>query len=128
MEGFLNSTKAVKTTDPGHEYHLRDLDGTGVQRLRFVKRFGSKFPGNTSAYPGTTSQAVIRCLIDRTRYLQLQLWAIENVFILQMLRIVLWLFEFRAARRHGIFYWKSLSFAETAAMCKTCHHTVCNCD
>ncbi len=117
----------MKETDAGHEYHLRDLDGTGVQRLRFVKRFGAKFPGNTSSYPGTTLQDVLRCLIARIAYLQKQTFAIENIVILYLLGIALWLLEFRVARRHGIFYCKSLRFALTAPMCEKCHHTLCRC-
>ena len=117
--------------DPGHKYELLTLDsgGTLFQFLTFVKRYDpsdpTRFPGNYNAYPGTTLQSVIRCLIERISYLQNQIWAPENVFIRFFLMSCLWLLEFRAARRHGRSYFKSLKFASEAPMCNKCGHTVC---
>lgn len=118
-----------KVLDPGHEYELVTLDGEGQQYLTFVKRCDLerpwRFPGNYNAHPGTTLQSVIRCLLERFGYLQGQIWAPENWVAVRLLRMVLWLLEFRAARRHGRFYLHSPRFAERAPMCPTCGHTQC---
>ena len=119
-----------KILDPGHRYSLLLLDGDGKpETLTFVKRCDlcnpARFPGNYNSYPGTTLQSVIRCLIDRINYLQNQIWSLENVFIRFFLKSCLWLLEFRAARRHGRTYFKSLKFASEAPMCEKCGHTVC---
>jgi hypothetical protein len=119
----------MKIIDPGHFYFLKVLDKVpgdpDCEPLIFVKRFGPKFPGNTCGYRGTTMQNVLRALCDRIRYLQNQVWAPENVVILFAFRLALWLLEFRAARRHGRSYFRSLDFAEKAPMCDHCGHTNC---
>jgi hypothetical protein len=116
--------------DAGHRYELFSLDGAHQQELRFVKRFDLgrpwRFPGNFNGYSGTTLQSVIRVLIDRLLYLQNQIWSVENVAIIKLLRLSLWALEFRAARRHGRSYWHGIRFAATAPMCPECGHTVCN--
>ncbi len=127
--------------DKGHRYELLSLDddeqignftGRFYQTLTFVKRCDlqnpERFPGNENAYPGTTVQSVVRALLERLRYLQNQIWSLENVFVIFCLRCVLWLMEFRAARRHGHTYWKSLTFAETEPLCQKCGHTICEHD
>lgn len=121
----------MKVIDRGHIYELESLDGGESQRLVFVKRFDpkdpSRFPGNFNAHPGTTLQNVIRALLERMRYLQGQIWCVENFIGIPLLRIALWLLEFRAARRHGRFFTHGLSFAENARMCPRCGHTDCAC-
>jgi hypothetical protein len=97
--------------------------------LRFVKRVDPdrpwRFPGNTNAHSGTTMQSVIRALLERLKYLQNQVWALENVPIIFALRCSLWLLEFRAARRHHRCYWHGFTFAETSQLCPRCGHTTC---
>lgn len=119
----------MKVIDPGHSYSLATLDNPvkgATTGLRFVKRIGPKFPGNTGRpYSGTTLQNVLRALCDRMRYLQNQVWAPENVAILFALRLSIWLLEYRAARRHGHSYFHGLTFAEKSRMCKECGHTAC---
>lgn len=119
----------MKVIDRGHVYELGTLDGGVPQKLVFVKRFDpkdpSRFPGNFNAHPGTTLQNVIRALLERFRYLQGQIWCVENCVAIRMLRIVLWLLEFRASRRHGKFYAHSITFAEVTPMCPECGHTDC---
>ena len=128
----------VKVYDKGHEYELLILDRSKREELlkryepdilRFVKRCDlenpHRFPGNTNSYPGTTVQSVLRCLLERMRYLQNQHWCVENVFVIALFRFANWLMEFRAARRHGRTYFKTLNFAEFAQMCRKCGHTVC---
>lgn len=115
--------------DRGHSYTLASLDGDQTQRLQFVKRFDKddpgKYPGNTSAYSGTTLQIVLRVLLDRVRYLQGQKWCIENALVRVCLMMAIWLLEFRAARRHGIWYLRGLWFASHEPICEKCGHTVC---
>lgn len=119
-----------KVLDPGHTYELLVLDDHARRMgLRFVKRYDrddpTRFPGNTFSYPGTTLQSVIRCLLERMRYLNNQIECKENALIIFFLRLCLWLLEFRAARRHGRTYFKSLDFAEFQPMCPKCGHTLC---
>lgn len=119
----------VEIIDKGHAYKLLSLDGEHEQELRFVKRYDptdfDRYPGNENEYPGTTIQSVLRALLERMRYLQHQVWSGENIVVISCLRVALWFMEFRAARRHGRFYAKSLSYAEFHPMCKTCGHTLC---
>jgi hypothetical protein len=119
----------MKVLDPGHTYELATLDGGTTQELRFVKRMDPlqpwRFPGNTSAYPGTTLQNVLRACLERFRYLQGQIACPENYISILLLRTALWLLEFRAARRHGRTYFHGLSHAETTPMCPQCGHTEC---
>lgn len=99
----------MKVLEPGHAYQLDVLDkavGAGNDRgivgLRFVKRIGPGYPGNEAPpHSGTNCQEVVRALIDRVKYLDGQQPAPENPRIINHLREVLWLFERRAARRHG---------------------------
>lgn len=120
----------MKVIDPGHKYELATLDGGLPQILTFVKRHDPKnpqrFPGNFESHPGTTLQNVLRVLLERFRYLDTQIPCLPNKVCILQLRLVLWLLEFRAARRHGRSYWKSPSFAEKAPMCIRCGHTVCH--
>lgn len=120
-----------KVIDDGHHYQLLILDGCSSQdELRFVKRCDLerpwRFPGNHNAYPGTTLQSVLRCLCERVRYLQNQIWCLENVVVLLALRLAIWCLELRAARRHRRSYWHGLGFAERAPMCPDCGHTACD--
>jgi hypothetical protein len=128
----------MKIIDSGHKYNLLELDknptegdfsGTFGQTLTFVKRCDlndpTRFPGNTNAYPGTTAQSVLRALINRTEYLQRQKWCFENVLSIFFLKVVNWLYEFRAARRHGFSYWKGLNYAYKMPLCQKCGHTKC---
>jgi len=121
----------VDIIDPGHSYLLLTLDGELKQTLTFVKRCDrqnpKRFPGNFNSYPGTTVQSVVRCLLERMRYLQRQVWCLENVFVIFCLKWVLWLMEFRAARRHRRLYLKSLHYAENQPLCLSCGHTLCDC-
>jgi hypothetical protein len=121
----------MKILDAGHTYELIHLDGENQygKYLCFVKRYDpndpSKFQGNLNSYPGTTSQEVIKCLLNRARHVQNQKWCLENVIVIFCLRLSLWFLEFRASRKHGKFYFKSLTFPENQKMCATCGHTNC---
>lgn len=116
----------MRVIDPGHYYRLNTLDGDDERVfLRFVKRNNppDKFPGNTDAYPGTTTQEVIRALIDRTKYVQNQVQFPENEVVLQNLRIALFNLEARAAKTHGRFLRNvTLSDIENYPTCPVCGH------
>lgn len=92
----------MRVIDPGHHYMLNVLDGEKPIFLRFVKRVGPKFPGNDSAYSGTTMQEVIRVLIDRLEYVDNQSPHIYNKFVLGLMRSCIWWLEKRAFERHNI--------------------------
>lgn len=117
--------------DPGHYYRIPRLDGYGFQSLRFVKRCDyndpTRFPGNTNAYPGATSQQILRILLSRMEYLQNQIPCAENVIIIENLQNCLYFFEARACRRHGITVDFNKDDASTAPMCRKCGHIKCNC-
>lgn len=122
----------MKILDVGHKYQLLSLDGEHKQVLQFVKRFDpkepSRFPGNTNAYPGTTLQDVIHCLLNRVRYLNNQIPCIENEMIVKNLQECIFLLELRAAKRHGIeFKPTSLEELEMKKLCPMCGHTTCHC-
>lgn len=93
--------------DPGHEYRLDVLDHqlqpywpVKEWPLRFVKREGPKYPGNVGHYEGTTSQEVLRALIDRAGYVHRQIPCWETKLSIYLMGLVVWLYERRAARRH----------------------------
>jgi hypothetical protein len=117
----------VRILDPGHLYELPVLDGDKPEILRFVKRCfpAHLYPGNTSAYPGTTSQQVIKALLDRAHYVQGQFWCIENALVSICLRIAFWALEFRAARRHGKFPHWNFWTAIYQHACPHCLHLRC---
>lgn len=124
-----NAVKPYETLDAGHRYKLLALDGHLDQVLTFVKRFDpsdpSKFPGNTSAYPGTTLQSVIRVLLDRVNYLQNQIPHQNNLAVSNYLRRALWLLEDRAAERHGYGFECRVEDMDTMLVCSHCGHVVC---
>lgn len=92
----------MKILDPGHHYRLDALDGeTPSAVLQFVKRMGEGYPGNSSTYPGTTTQDVLRCLIDRAIYVNHQEGDEANIRCIDLFREAILALEVRAAHRHG---------------------------
>lgn len=92
----------MRIIDKGHTYALRVLDGVEEVVLTFVKHVGKKFPGNDGEpYPGTTNQEVLRALIDRTKYVNNQMYDARNQLAIDYMRKTLFLFEQRAASMHG---------------------------
>lgn len=85
----------MKITEPGHAYLLDCYDGEAYQSLVFVNRE----PGGEHA--GTTTQEVLRALIDRTRYCDDCANWIGNDAIVYHLRMALALHEARALMRHA---------------------------
>ncbi len=122
----------MRTLDPGHTYWLDMLDTNTDQRhgteiLTFVKREGPHYPGNSSHYPGTNCQEVIRALIARVKHLDSQVSDPHNERIIGHLREALWLFEARAAQKYGRVLppLGELSFIEEEPTCRGCAHIRC---
>lgn len=122
----------MEVVDPGHMYILRELDsGSFVipQILTFVKREGEGYPGNDGSHPGTTTQEVLRALIDRTQYVHRQIPHWSNLVVLASLREAIVLLESRAAERHGrIFPSYDPNFIEMVPVCAKCGHVGCEGD
>jgi hypothetical protein len=127
----------VKTIDPGHEYQLAILDAaTPLKRLwgfrlRFVKRVGEKYPGNTApGGSGPTSQEVIRALIARTQYFDAQAPHGSNTLAIASLRDALVAFEVRAAWMRGDGFAanriRALDAPELEPTCERCGHLFCS--
>lgn len=114
----------MKVLDPGHKYELSSLDGDAPQTLTFVKREGEGYPGNVGHYPGTTSQEVLRCLIDRAFYVNNQISCWQTWLGARFAGVIVWLFEHRAAKRHKR---KAPGFyaATFGATCNKCGHVGC---
>lgn len=104
----------MQVIDPGHTYKLDfyDTDPSDtledrmdhylMRTLVFVKRSGPKHPNNTSSYPGTNCQEVLRALIDRVLFLDNQVQCWHNKFIIFGLRLALYMFELRNAQIKGL--------------------------
>lgn len=96
----------MKVLEPGHLFELDRLDvpvgGPRTCFLEFVRRVGEKYPGNPEpAHAGTTSQEVLRALIQRALYVNNQQACPETSEAVGYLIKALWLLECRAARLHG---------------------------
>lgn len=102
----------MRILDPGHKFIVAELDDIGEIRnlnniIQYVKREGSKYPGNVGHYPGTTIQEVCRVQIARFHYLSIQSLIEgdyesynENQACIYNERDTINRLEKRAARRH----------------------------
>lgn len=117
----------MRVLDPGHRYALGTLDGEVYVGLQFVNRVGPGFPGNIRAHPGTTTQEVLRALIDRARYVNAQIPCWQTGVSVVLMRLIIWLYEHRAAKRHGRkpFPLTNLGYIEQWAVCLKCGHIGC---
>jgi len=119
----------MKILDPGHEYILAELDKEDhewpLHTLRFVKREGDNFPGNVGHYHGTTTQEVIRVLIDRIKYVDNQKPHGTNRRALLLLRDILIVLEERAASQHGLLLGYFNCEVEDIPVCPHCGHWAC---
>lgn len=122
----------MEVVDPGHYYNLRVLDASEIDHpifgveLCFVKREGEGYPGNVGHHAGTTSQEVLRALIDRSIYVDNQIPDPANAIVLRCLREALWELELRAAKRHGrSFTHYPVLKIETFPTCEKCNHIGC---
>ena len=125
----------MRVVDPGHRYVLRQLDSalpdnlgpadlTG--ELRFVKREGEGYPGNVGHYCGTTTQEVLRALIDRAKYVDNQIPDARNRQVIYYLRAAIFELEMRAAERHGrVLPLFDMEDIENLPTCERCNHIGC---
>jgi hypothetical protein len=118
----------LKVIEPGHIYELKQLDGEGVETLRFVKRVGEKYPGNEPpAHPGTNMQEHLRALINRCEFVNGQNYCIETVVAIQLMKGAIAQFELRAARLHGRNLDNyTLDELVRCGTCDECGHIGCN--
>lgn len=121
----------MEVIDPGHTYHLRSLDlphgDRGFAILKFVKREGPGYPGNVGHHSGTTTQEVLRALIERAKYVDNQIPDPGNLMVIRCLRDSIWYLEERAARRHGRPWTLPIGFEgiEDLPTCPKCNHIGC---
>lgn len=118
----------MKILDNGHKYLLHSLDGNVQVILQFVKREGIKYPGNTSHYPGTTTQEVLRALINRSEYVNKQKFCWQNVVIRFLFILAIYLLELRHYHKHNLKSSLSILKIDKSPICKSCGHTKCNCN
>lgn len=125
----------MQVLDPRHRYRLNHLDGEGDigSILTFVKRVGTNYPFNEPpVYEGTTSQEVIRALIDRSKYVDVQKPHAANKRVIALLREALYELENCAAeiRGDGVALQEAVSdpntgFIELLVTCNKCGHIGC---
>ncbi len=126
----------METIDPGHQYLLTYFDGPpevqgGV--LTFVKRNDppDKYPGNTTAYPGTQIQEVLRALVSRVQYVNNQVPCEQTSKVEDYLLRSIWLLEERHCERHGrpgTMDAVDVGTVDTVPFCQTCGHIMCFCN
>lgn len=116
----------MKILVPGHLFDLASLDGDFQQRLQFVERMGTKYPGNLEARPGTTNQEVCRALISRMEYVDNQWPCLETKLSLIKAREIILLHEIRAKQQYRKFLPNlDISSIELFATCPVCGHILC---
>lgn len=115
----------MEILDNGHVFLLKSYDGFRSILLVFMKREGIDYPNNVGHYPGTNCQEVLRALIARVQYLQHQIWCWHNWIMIKLLRITIWLFERRAAKRHKRKIPFFIPNIEELATCIVCGHIYC---
>lgn len=113
----------MKVIEPGHVYDLQNVDGTGAQRIRFVRRRDDEAAVLPAAerHQGILTQELLRVAIDRTLYLNAEAPCPENVEIVNALRKALAAYESRAARRTV----EKHPMIERADVCEICQHMLC---
>lgn len=122
----------MEIVDPGHQYALRCLDVQEddeighTEILTFVKREGPGYPGNVGHHSGTTTQEVLRALIDRTKYVDNQIPDLRNKRVLMCLREAIFALEMRAAERHDrVLPLFDINEIEDQPTCEKCGHIGC---
>lgn len=88
----------MRVLEPGHKYECAHLNVDSNETLTFIRR-NSDAITHASEHPGTTTQEVLRALIDRTKFVDDVLPCEETALALDALREALFFFEARAFRR-----------------------------
>ena len=92
-------------------YPAREADGvppqTAMDCCRFRKRIGPGYDPNVPPiYAGTSTQELLRVIIDRTNYVDTQRPHKANIGVIRRARDSLIELEFRAAELRGITYYE----------------------
>ncbi len=113
----------MKVILPGHIYDVENVDGSGTQRIVFVRRRTStaQLVQDDDRQEGILTQELLRVAIDRTLYLNNEAPCVENVEIVTALRRALSLYESRAARRTI----ENYPMPELLGVCPICQHILC---
>lgn len=106
---------------------MAELDGHPEgHTLVFVKREGEGYPGNVGHHAGTTTQEVLRALIDRMKYVDNQIHHARNDQAIYNMRAAIYELEYRAAERHGrVWNRAGVVGIEDDPTCPKCHHIGC---
>ena len=115
----------MKIIDPGHLFELDQLDSIDKFLLRHVKREGNNFPGNIGAYPGPTTQEVLRAEIARLRYVNMQKQFNENFQAIHYIQLAILFLERRAKIVRGEILQTGFEGIELIPVCPTCGHIEC---
>jgi hypothetical protein len=113
----------MEVLEDGHLYEVRNVDGDGSQRIRFVRRRdvdGNPLPEELR-HSGILTQELLRVCIDRTLYLYDEAPCDEDTEIIKALRQALRLYESRATRRSI----ERIPKPELADTCEECGHILC---
>lgn len=115
---------------PGHHYSVLTLDPieSGLdQEIKFVMRNNppEKYPGNYWAFPGTTTQELLRVIIDRAKYVDNQFHSGANLYVITYCRASLRVLEERAAAKHGRWIQTLRVDIENEPICLKCGHIEC---
>lgn len=84
--------------EPGHLYMVPNLEQSGHQFVRFIRRSSAMIKHPTD-YPGCNTQDIIRVCIDRTKYLNSVGGSEETQNAVHWLRMALYEYESRAWQR-----------------------------
>lgn len=136
----------MKIVEPGHlyvaqAYAAREADGkpveTALDLVRFRKRIGDGYaPNQPPAYAGTSTQELLRIIIDRSKYVQAQKTHTANIAVIDRAQRSIWSLEDRAAYlrgeeyqrtwHHDLSQWMNSGHGiEDAGTCDVCGHIFC---
>jgi rubredoxin len=117
----------MKVVDPGHVYDIESLNGGPSQRIHFVKREGSNYPGNIGTQDGPITQEFLRAILHRCEYMNNQGSCAETDIIIAALRTAIFAFEVRASRCRGTsIELPHLSDIDATPTCPICGHIQCD--
>lgn len=123
--------------EPGHIYQLDTYDLIPGEewllnnRVTFMERIGTNYPGNTNSHPGTNLQETLRMDLDRLRYLDAQKHSEYNLRVQQCLRYAIYWLELRAANQNparNIYHNRIPVQAQNIDLiptCRICGHITC---
>lgn len=138
----------MKIHDPGHIFSIENYppkeenypihpEYARESHIQFRKRIGEDYPGNTGLpYSGTTTQELLRVIIERLKYVDNQIQHKANQDTIERCQHSIFDLEMRAAERRGKEYLKLWIIdlyryrsdeggIEEAKPCPICGHIFC---